>query len=86
MIFQLYFWLLLLCCFLCIYRIATGPTPPDRAVAINAIGLVVVGISALYTLVSGNDFYINVSLSWALLSFIGSIALAKFFEGKRFDE
>ncbi len=86
MIFQVYFWLLLLCCFLCIYRIGTGPTPPDRAVAIDVVGTVVVGISALYTVISGNDFYINVSISWALLSFIGTVALSKFLEGKRFDE
>jgi multicomponent Na+:H+ antiporter subunit F len=28
----------------------------------------------------------NVAISWALLSFIGTIALAKFLEGRGFDE
>jgi len=34
----------------------------------------------------GRDFYMNVAISWALLSFIGTIALAKYLEGKAFDE
>ncbi len=86
MIFQVYFWILLFCTFLCIYSIGTGPAPPHRAVAIEAVGKVVVGISALYSLTAGNDFYINVSISWALLSFIGIVAVSKFLEGKRFDQ
>ncbi|MFB0524463.1 MAG: monovalent cation/H+ antiporter complex subunit F [Phycisphaerae bacterium] len=32
------------------------------------------------------DFYINIALAWELLSFIGTIALAKFLEGRSFDE
>jgi len=83
---QICFWVLLICYFLCIYRIGRGPTPPDRAVAIDVLGTIVVGFSALFTLVSDTDFYMNVAISWALLSFIGSIALAKYLEGKSFDE
>ncbi|MBN2406972.1 MAG: cation:proton antiporter [Elusimicrobia bacterium] len=83
---QVYFWVLLICCFLCIYRIGRGPTPPDRAVAIDLLGTVVVGFSALFTLVSNSDFYMNVAISWTLLSFMGSIAIAKYLEAKSFDE
>lgn len=83
---EIYFWVLLICCFLCIYRIGRGPTPPDRAVAIDILGTIVVGFSALFTIVSDSDFYMNVAISWALLSFIGTIALAKYLEGKSFDE
>ena len=86
MMLELYFWGLLLCCFMCIYRIGRGPTPPDRAVSIDVLGTIVVGFSALFTLKSDTDFYMNVALAWALLSFIGSIALAKYMEGKSFDE
>ena len=83
---EIYLWVLLVCCFLCLYRIGMGPTPPDRAVAIDVLGTVVVGFSALFTLISKSDFYMNVAISWALLSFIGSVALAKYLEGKNFDE
>jgi multicomponent Na+:H+ antiporter subunit F len=70
--------LLLFCGFLCLYRVGTGPTPPDRTVAID-----ILGILSLYT---GKDLYMNVAISWALLSFIGTTALAKYLEGRTFDE
>ena len=77
---------LLLCCFMCLYRIARGPTAPDRTVAIDILGIVVVGFCALMAVVTGKDFYINIAITWALLSFIGTIALAKYLEGRGFDE
>jgi multicomponent Na+:H+ antiporter subunit F len=71
---------------LCLYRIGAGPTAPDRAVAIDILGTLLVGFCALLALETDRDFYLNVAIAWALLSFIGSIALAKFLEGKGFDE
>lgn len=77
---------LTVCCFLCLYRIGRGPTAPDRTVAIDILGIIVVGFCAILSMVTGKDFYLNVALAWALLSFIGTIALAKFLEGRNFDE
>jgi len=74
------------CCFLCLYRIAAGPSAPDRTVAIDILGIVIVGFCGLLSLRTGQDFYLNIALAWALLSFIGTIALAKFLEGRSFDE
>jgi len=37
-------------------------------------------------MVTKKDFYLNIALAWSLLSFIGTIALAKFLEGRNFDE
>jgi multicomponent Na+:H+ antiporter subunit F len=77
---------LLACCFMCLYRIGRGPSAPDRTVAIDILGIVIVGFCGLLGLVTGKDFYLNVGLAWALLSFIGTIALAKFLEGRSFDD
>jgi multicomponent Na+:H+ antiporter subunit F len=77
---------LFVCCFLCLYRIGLGPTAPDRAVAIDILGIVIVGFCALIGVVTEKDYYLNIALAWALLSFIGTIALAKFLEGRSFDE
>jgi multicomponent Na+:H+ antiporter subunit F len=77
---------LAICCFLCLYRIGRGPSAPDRTVAIDILGIVVVGFCAIMCLVTGKDYYLNIALAWALLSFIGTIALAKFLEGRSFDE
>jgi len=77
---------LFICCFLCLYRIGRGPSAPDRTVAIDILGVVIVGFCGLMALVTGQDFYLNVGLAWALLSFIGTLALAKFLEGRGFDD
>jgi multicomponent Na+:H+ antiporter subunit F len=77
---------LCVCCFLCLYRIGRGPTAPDRTVAIDILGIVIVGFCALFAMVTGKDFYINIAIAWSLLSFIGTIALAKFLEGRNFDD
>ena len=77
---------LFICCFLCLYRICRGPSAPDRTVAIDILGIVIVGFCALIGLAAKKDFYLNVALVWALLSFIGTIALAKFLEGRSFDD
>ena len=77
---------LMICCFLCLYRIGRGPSAPDRTVAIDILGIVVVGFCGILSLVTGRDFYLNIALAWSLLSFIGTIALAKFLEGRGFDE
>ncbi len=77
---------LILCIILCLYRIAKGPTPADRAVGVDILGIVVVGSCALLSLVTKRDFFIDIAVAWALQSFIGTIALAKYLEGRRLDE
>ena len=77
---------LLLCCFLCLYRLYHGPTAPDRTVAVDTLGTLMVGFCALYALHTGSVFYLNIGIAWALLSFVGTIALAKYLEGKAFDD
>jgi multicomponent Na+:H+ antiporter subunit F len=47
---------------------------------------VVVGFCALMAVLTGKEFYINIAITWALLSFIGTIALAKYLQGRGFDE
>jgi multicomponent Na+:H+ antiporter subunit F len=86
LVFQIYIGVLFLCCFMCLFRIGRGPTAPDRTVAIDILGIVVVGFCALMAVTTGKDFYINIAITWALLSFIGTVALAKYLEGRGFDE
>jgi multicomponent Na+:H+ antiporter subunit F len=72
--------------FLCLYRIGVGPTAPDRTVAIDILGTLVVGFCAIMTLITGQAFYLTIGISWALLSYVGTLALAKFLSGRGFDE
>ena len=77
---------LLLAAFLCLFRIGRGPTAPDRTVAIDILGTLVVGFCCVMALLTGQDFYMNIAIAWALLSFIGTIALAKYLEGRQYNE
>jgi multicomponent Na+:H+ antiporter subunit F len=77
---------LLLCCGFCLYRIANGPTAADRMVAIDILGTVVVGFVAILAALSGKQYLLDVALLWALVAFIGTLALAKYLVGKRLNE
>lgn len=72
--------------FLCLYRALRGPTPADRTVTVDILGILMVGFSAVLSVATGRDVYLIVAISWALLSFVGSLALAKHLEGRSFDE
>lgn len=80
------FLILLLSAILCLYRVLRGPTAPDRAVAIDMLGILIVGFCAILSLPTGRDWYIDIGIAWALQSFIGIMALSKYLEGKDFDE
>jgi multicomponent Na+:H+ antiporter subunit F len=77
---------LLLCSFLCLYRILKGPTAVDRAVAIDMLGILIVGFCSCLSLPTGRDWYIDIGIVWALQSFIGIMALSKYLGGQDFDE
>jgi len=77
---------LLLGAFMCLFRIGRGPTAPDRTVAIDILGTLIVGFCCVMAMLTGQDFYMNIAIAWALLSFIGTIALAKYLEGRQYDE
>lgn len=72
--------------FLCLARLISGPTAPDRAVAIEIMGIILVGFCTVISILTGEEFYMSAAIAWALLSFIGSLALGKYLEGKNFDE
>jgi len=76
----------LLAAVFCLWRVLLGPTAPDRIVAIDILGILVVGLCALLCIPTGRSWYIDIGIAWALQSFIGSLALAKYLEGRGFDE
>lgn len=80
------FYILLLACLLCLYRIMRGPTSADRAVTIDMLGVLIVGFCAIMGISTGRSWYIDIAIAWALQSFIATLALAKFLEGKSLDD
>ncbi len=82
---QIAFGLLMFCSLLCLYRIGRGPSAPDRTVAIDILGTLVVGFCCLMALWKQQEFYMNIAIAWALISFVGTLALAKYLEGRAYD-
>ena len=82
---QIAFGVLVGCLAMCLFRIGRGPTAPDRTVAIDIMGTVVVGFCCLMAMWTGQEYYINIAIAWALISFIGTLALAKYLEGRAYD-
>jgi len=67
-------------------RTVLGPSPADRIIAIDILGVLVVGICALIAITFDQSFFIDIGMAWALQSFIATLALAKFLEGRHLDE
>ena len=80
------FYVLLLCGLFCLWRILRGPTPADRIVAIDILGILILGFCAILGIATGRNWYIDIGIAWALQSFISTLALAKYLEGRNFDE
>jgi multicomponent Na+:H+ antiporter subunit F len=70
----------------CMYRIIKGPTIPDRMVGIDIFGILVVGICAIISIQTEKSFILDIGIAWIILSFIGTLALAKYLTGKKLNE
>lgn len=79
-------YIIILACVLCLYRVWKGPTGADRIVAVDILGIMIVGLCAILTISTGRTWYIDIGIAWALQSFISTLALSKYLEGKGFDE
>jgi multicomponent Na+:H+ antiporter subunit F len=77
---------LLLCGIFCVFRVMWGPTSADRIVAIDILGILIVGFCAILGVATGRFWYVDIGIAWALQSFIGTLALAKYLEGRSFDD
>lgn len=65
---------------LLLYRIIKGPTNPDRAVALDALGFNLMAITALSAIMLITTKLNDVILLIGILLFIGTLAFAKYME------
>jgi multicomponent Na+:H+ antiporter subunit F len=71
---------------ICLYRIIRGPTIPDRMVGADIFGILVVGICAIIAIQTERSFILDIGIAWIILSFIGTLTLAKYLTGKKLNE
>jgi multicomponent Na+:H+ antiporter subunit F len=66
--------------FATIYRLVKGPTAPDRVQALDALGINLISGVAIFSVFLRSTGFFEVILLIGILSFIGTIAFARFIE------
>ena len=61
-------------------RAMVGPTPYDRVLALNSFGTKTVLLIAVLGFLMGRPEFLDLALVNALINFIGTIAVLKYFE------
>jgi multicomponent Na+:H+ antiporter subunit F len=65
---------------LTLVRVVRGPTLPDRVVAIDLIGVLIVGVIVVSSAATGEQAFLDVAIVIALISFVGTVAYARYVE------
>lgn len=65
---------------LCLLRMLKGPTAADRAVALDTVSTVTTALLVFLGFIFKRYVYLDVSLVYAVLTFIGAVAIARFLE------
>ena len=69
---------LLVCMAMTLVRAISGPTVFDRVLAVNSFGTKTVLLIAVYGFLSGRPDFLDLAIVYALMNFIGTIAVMKF--------
>ncbi len=63
---------------LALFRSLKGPTVFDRILAINSFGTLTVILISVHGFMAGRPEFLDLALVYALINFIGTIAVTKF--------
>ena len=61
-------------------RVAKGPTLPDRVIAIDLVGVLLVCLLVLMAGMTAQQAFLDVAIVVALISFVGTVAYARYIE------
>ena len=67
-------------------RLARGPSLPDRVIALDLISILAAAIAATYAIATAQPVFLDVAIVLALISFVGTVAFARFVERQGFSE
>lgn len=65
---------------LSLYRVIIGPSLPDRAIALDTIGVNLISAIAIVSIVLNTKAFLEAILILGVLAFIGTIAFSKYIE------
>jgi multicomponent Na+:H+ antiporter subunit F len=72
--------LLALAAVLSFMRLVRGPTLPDRVIAIDLIGVLIVCLLVVVATSTAQQAFLDVAIVIALISFVGTVAYARYVE------
>jgi multicomponent Na+:H+ antiporter subunit F len=55
-------------------------------VGIDIFGILVVGICVIFAVLTDKMYLIDIGIAWIILSFIGTITLAKYLGGRKLND
>ena len=67
-------------------RVLRGPSLPDRVMALDMIGLMAVSVIVLTAIASDEPVLLDAAIALALISFLGTLAFARFIERRKRGE
>ncbi len=68
-----------------LFRLISGPTVPDRVVALDTINTYIVAAMILFGAAFEEIIYIDVAIVYALLSYVATLYIAKYLERRGKD-
>ena len=74
------FAMLVLAIFIAFFRLAKGPSLPDRVVALDVITAISAAILAVSTIGMKQSVFLDAAIVLALISFLGTVAFARYLE------
>ena len=70
----------ILCMLLTVFRSVKGPTVYDRILSVNSFGTLTVILISVYGFLTDRPDFLDLALVYALINFIGTIAVSKYVE------
>ena len=78
--------LLVVAVFVIFVRLAKGPTLPDRVLATDTINSIIIGVIVLLGIYYNNQMIVDIAIVYAMISFLGTLAVSKYLFGKEMHE
>ncbi|GAB6190029.1 cation:proton antiporter [Marinitoga arctica] len=66
-----------------VLRLIFGPTTPDRVVAVDTLNVIITGSIVFLAYVFKSDLYLDIALVYGALSFLETVVIARYLEGKK---
>ena len=70
---------------LMLIRALSGPTLYDRVLAVNSLGTKIILLLGVIGFLTGRPDFLDISILYALINFVSTIAILKFFRYRSFQ-